>query len=203
MRIILDYDKELKEAYLNNLSIVKKDINKKYMIIKIQNFCKKFDFSFNEIKKKILNDNIFASFFIKDPKRQNIYENEAMKYLKKFFPNIEKLSSAGANAKYIIDGEIITGLNRKPVGHKSIDFWVKEKDLYISHKYIEVEGGAQDNQFNDILNFLKNTSNKHNFMAICDGPYFSNRKFSELKKYADSSVFICEINEAPDIINKL
>jgi len=205
---MLDYKQKLKERYKYNQSVVRKDINTDKMKLKINNFSEKSSFSVEDIKNEILNNDMFASFFIKDPKKQNIYENEALKYLKKFFSSIEKLPASKKNAKYIVNGKIISQLKTKPAGgHKSIDFEIKNKKLLITHKYIEskIGGGAQDNQFEDVRNFLENIkeNKEYNFMAICDGEYFTEQRLSTLNEFKDNNIFITNIEEAKDIIKKL
>lgn len=52
--------------------------------------------------------------------------------------------------------------------------------MYAAHKFIRDDGGAQDNQYNDVFDFVKRASDNMEtglvFVAICDGPYFTKRK---------------------------
>lgn len=63
-------------------------------------------------------------------------------------------------------------------------------------KYIEESGGAQDNQINTIIHFLKEARlvlNKHktryNFVAIVDGDYIES-KLNELYKFTDKNISV-------------
>lgn len=47
---------------------------------KILNWSNKFGYSFDEIKNKIINDEIFRCVFVKDPAKQNLYQNLASNY---------------------------------------------------------------------------------------------------------------------------
>lgn len=86
---------------------------------------------------------------------------------------------------------------------------------YVSHKYTKDEGGAQDNQYKDIQEFLKNsrdTSLKNTiFLAICDGDYYKQKdsktgditKIERLKKLTDNkTVFVITIDELKTFLRK-
>ena len=122
---------------------------------------------------------MYAEFFAKDPAKQNIYEKLAANYISKI-KDVKDFRNLPNNAKmYVVDGKV-TSERLNDV--KSIDFFFKVGDynFYASHKYIKATyGGAQDNQYNDIRNFLRNckkVSNGRNYyLAICDGAYFNTK----------------------------
>lgn len=78
---------------------------------------------------------------------------------------------------------------------KSIDFtWnyhYKDKTLkfYATHKHTSEDGGAQDNQFNDVKEFNSNAmvcdDNNIYFFSITDGAYYS-RKYVKDKDFEGS-----------------
>jgi hypothetical protein len=123
-----------------------------------------------------------ASIFIKQPNRQNIFEEYALKKIKAMpiIKSAKKLSASGKDAIYIVKGNLlkIHNLPERQM-HKSIDFdieTINNKHIYASHKYTKDSGGSQDNQYNDMLNFVKNANEsrtKEYFFAIIDGEYYN------------------------------
>lgn len=170
--------KKLRQSLSNNIP--------KWLEDKIQSFCEKFDFDYDLIKYKILNDDLFLLNFIKDPIKQSFHQNLAINYIKnlKNVSNFQYLPSGGNNALYVISGIIVSGqsLKTSTANVKSIDFsWDylnKQKQTikcYASHKYTFQAGGSQDHQFSELISFLDH-SKQHNgsdfFYAICDGRYY-------------------------------
>ena len=118
------------------------------------------------------------------------------------------------------NGKIFTGnqLGKQAKDIKSIDFeWnTKEFKIYASHKYTEMNGGAQDNQYKDIQDFLHHARdcNQKNvlFLAICDGDYYlqkdsktnDNTKIERLKRLTDGRTsFVLTINELRSFLQQL
>jgi predicted 3-demethylubiquinone-9 3-methyltransferase (glyoxalase superfamily) len=93
---------------------------------------------------------------------------------------------------------------------KSIDFTfnlvANEKyNFYCSHKYIKaLNGGAQDNQYNDIRNFLRNCDKKSEgnnyFIAICDDPYFTSKIETLNNDFGSNNVITLTIDELEDYL---
>ena len=83
----LDYEKKYKEAIRENVKKLQKDIDTKQMDLKIRNWSEKYSYNFSVIKEKILKDEIFSCVFIKDPKKQNVYELCAAKFIANL-PNV-------------------------------------------------------------------------------------------------------------------
>ena len=154
---------------------------------KIDNFCDRRCIEYELVKYKILTDDLFILFFIKDPGKQSIHQKLASEYLEKV-ENVYEFSTLPANGKnalYVINGMVLTEeqANVSSSTVKSIDFEWKYLNqvgdiiqCYASHKYTNDEGGGQDNQYKDIISFLEN-SQKHKstntfFYAICDGKYY-------------------------------
>ncbi len=181
----MNYQQEYRKWIKANVSKVLSQIDDKNMKIKIENWANKFGYSFDTIKKKISKDEIFRCIFAKDPAKQNIYENLASKYISSLddVQLFQKLPSAGDNALYLTSGKLLTGseLKNQAKDTKSIDFcWVTNNTtIYALHKYTKDEGGAQDNKYADIQEFLKNSRDNSLkdviFVAICDGEYYQRR----------------------------
>ena len=179
----IDYDTVYKEALIRNSKEVRKDIlnNDRGMEIKISNYSEKYNIPKKFLIHQILKDPLFANQFAKDPAKQSIHQKTAGKYIESIncVEDFEQLPASGENAAYICrDGQLHIG--SKPSGDKvkSIDFhWFFDgKEYYAAHKYTKDEGGAQDNQYNDLVEFLINAakSNYENiyFLAIGDGAYY-------------------------------
>lgn len=78
---VIDYQVEYRKQLQKNISLVRSEINNSDFVLKIKNHAEKFDRDFNEVKNKIMNDDMYAEFFAKDPSKQNIYEKLAAKYI--------------------------------------------------------------------------------------------------------------------------
>ncbi|CFW93086.1 Conserved protein of unknown function [endosymbiont DhMRE of Dentiscutata heterogama] len=202
---MIDWEKEIKEQIKENLRECEKKLDSKEYRTKIEKWCRKFGFDFEEVFEKAKSDYLFRAFFAKDPKKQNIYEKALANYLNslEFVTNFQKLSSGGKNARYIDRGVVRKGSeypHNKPA--KSVDFtWTIQNEkgemikFYAYHKYIEESGGAQDNQFKEIKNCIevgRNGSQEANrrVIFICDGAYFTDKKIKELKNLKGSWNFI-------------
>lgn len=151
---------------------------------KIKTFGEKTGIDEDVIRQKILDDKIFKWFFVKDPKRQNIYEGEAASWLRQQ-QEIDDFRHLGSGDLMVCAGLVITKGELHARGGstsaKSLDFkWTTHNHtVYATHKYTLEVGGAQDNQYNDLHAFINeaNQSRAPNtiFIAIADGPYYDTR----------------------------
>lgn len=174
-------EKYHKHLIVNQLNVLD-EISSKEMEIKIANWASKFGFSYEVIKQKILSDEIFRCVFAKDPNKQNLFQKLAAEHICNIstVKEFRVLPSGGRNAIYLLNGKIFTGnqLKNQTKEIKSIDFeWkIGSYKFYASHKYTEISGGAQDNQYRDVQEFLKHARdcNEPNtiLVAICDGNYY-------------------------------
>lgn len=185
------FQKKYKQQFDKNLLEVQIDINKnplpKYLKIKIKNESIKKGFSENDIIENIKTNKLYASFFCKNPLKQNLAEKTQYIILKTKFPDIKKCNL------YLNKGKLIT---QKLNMSKSIDFISESTNTYFCCKYINDCGGAQDNQFNDIKLFLNecknlkiNTSKNINIYLMLNGNYFNKNKINELLKIYKAKVF--------------
>lgn len=166
----------------------------KWLEIKIENHIKRTNISLNEaqeIKNAIKAGNQpWLSVFMKDPKKQNVYEQIFIKEVTGAGFNISKLPAVGKQALYVFNDGIIKNIN-KPLEIKSLDFYIKhpKMDIYVVHKYTNENGGAQDNQYHDVINQLKELGEKtENIVWFClDGKYYNDQKINDLKAIRPNS----------------
>lgn len=171
-----------------------------------------------EVLAVIRDSRLYRAEFIKDPKRQNLYEKIAAEAIKSM-PGVSGFRHYGTN-----EIEVVDGVPKKRAGGqgasvaKTVDFGWRHGGLkyFASHKYTKERGGAQDNQYRDILAFIKeankNRDSGHVFVAIADGEYYDFndtkskiRKIDVLKQKADerSGVYAARINELVDLMRNL
>lgn len=166
MDFIKYVEKEKKKARIKNVEEVRKDIDKEWVKEKINKYLEEMDYviSYEEVRQSILTNFVSASHFMKPPGKQNISEKLCAQIL-----NLKKLPPSGNNCIRFNDaGDIVhtaSGGNTK-----SADFYYKEH--YMTQKYTNESGGSQDNQRNDVIDFLKRGSIKHKVGAIVDGYYW-------------------------------
>jgi hypothetical protein len=212
----MNYKEKYKSQIQENLRNIINELETKDMKLKISNWANKFGYSFNKIKEKIINDEIFRCVFAKDPAKQNLYQNLASEYISSLdiVENFKVLPAGGKDAIYLTNGKILKGdlLKNQSKDIKSIDFtWTSKRfTFYASHKYTEMNGGAQDNQYKDIQDFLNHSRdcNEKNtiFLAICDGDYYLQKdsktgdetKIKRLQRLTDGKTsFVLNIQELP------
>ena len=161
-----------KQLIQNNLEDLQKNLLNSDYQTKVYNFATKFGFNIDEVNQAI-KDNIFlAACFIKDPSKQNFTEKLVAEVLK-----IEKLPAAGKNCiRFDENGDILSA-NKGNVS-KSADFYIDNR--YYTQKYTNETGGAQDNQYKDVMDFLVKGSKKHLVGAIVDGVYWTSGHKAQL-----------------------
>ena len=187
------------------------------MLVKIENFAEKYLIEKEYIKEKILaEETISLAIFSKDPTRQNIFE----KIASKFITNIEGVSlfKKLPNKKlYVCNGALIAKKDLKQYPKaKTIDFTWKYHDftIYCSHKYTKNVGGAQDNQYKDLKDFIEECRDNKRaniiFIAIADGDYYQTqngrvgmKKIDNLRQMCTSSVKVCDIYELEQVLKSL
>ena len=184
---------------------------------RIELFVWRFDRDREEILSKILEDDLFAAWFAKEPRRQSFHERTATAYLSQFpeLQDFSRLAQTGNNALYIDGhGEIRPGSEfhgDKP--SKALDFsWITESGCrcYASHKYTREGGGTQDNQFRDQRTFLRNfqarSTNDTVLFVICDGPYYDDTRMSTLQAHCRTVSplsYAVHIEEVPELVVQL
>lgn len=178
-----------KKIRLTNIKEVRKDIDKPWVKEKIKNHVTAFDgiMTEEEVREAILNNIVVASKFCKDPGKQNISEKLAIEVL-----GVEKLPSQGKNCiRFNNEGDIVSTSTGNT---KSADFMFGE--YYATQKYTDGEGGAQDNQRNDVIDFLKRGSIKHKVIAVVDGSYWDKYRPIIQKEFLNNpNVLITSVTE--------
>lgn len=179
----LDYKGLYNLALQKNIKQLQKEIDSKQTKIKIDNWAKKFQLNPLEVRQKIINDYMFSLNFIIDPATQNLYEKLAASYIESF-PNVDNfknLPNSGQNALIVHGGIILSKNKAQSNASKTIDFqWeTYGYKCYASHKYTKDGGGAQDNQYKDLRDFMDNSRQNNDdnirFFAICDGEYYQHK----------------------------
>ena len=165
---------------------------------KIENHAERYGHTIQEVLDAVLNNEVaFRAIVGKSPVRMDYYETTLVSYLNglKCVKNAEKLPKSGPSAKYIVSGKIFVGGGRRN-DVKSLDIEVtfkNEKKLYLVHKYTMEDGGAQDNQFREAKETLKNvyTSKKTteiNLGAVLDGDYYVKNRAKGLTRIEQAKI---------------
>lgn len=159
-------------------------------------YVEEHDVSLSYVKYKKRTDTDFLLLFAKNPVRETIHQAYAIEEIKKnlpYFSSFRALPAGGKNALYVIGGEISGQEARKKTKRavKSIDAegiitaGGKDIRIYFSLKYTKDNGGAQDNQYGDLIAFLKEGAKNEEkdvfFIAIADGEYYKKKE----TKYAE------------------
>jgi len=213
-----DYEKYRKVGLKENFSNF--NVNDSYVKKKVDEYVQfNPDYTETQVIEKIKIDPMFRSFFLKDPIRQNMYEKVVSQFISKI-PDVKNFGKPKP-ALYIANNELMTKeqLQRKKIDSacKSIDFYwdYKGKKCYAYHKYAKEPGGHQDNQYNDLLQFIKVSSTVRGkdlvFFAIADGEYFNSNDGKVNKKRIEhlrdsakkKNVFGLTSEEIPKVLSQL
>ena len=166
----IEFEKEVQERRFQNQLKVQKEIwslsPTHPTMIKIKNHADRYGIPLEYLIDKLRygNEDFFLNTFAVDPSRQNIFEELQLKFVRSLplIKDPQKLPAGGNNAKYIVDGAIVSGSDyNKKGGMKSLDFYwhydFQEAQIhfYTTTKYTKDDGGAQDNQRQDVIAFLK------------------------------------------------
>lgn len=192
-------------SYLEKMDYVRTHLNDEEIIKKIKTHIINTgaDFTIEDLQYEITNNDYVCSHFIKDTGRQNVYEHLQFNILKYIFKkSIISLPSGGKNCKYVYNSMIS---NVKPPTVKSIDFEEVYDDLtiYYFSKYTkDVNGGAQDNQGADAINFIIeankyviNNNDNNRFVLLGDGDYYQTLHFKNtVRDYLNDKVKVHTIN---------
>lgn len=201
------------QGWRKNARSVIANLQEKNITKKITTYAWRFGYNEEQIREKIRSDKMFAAHFATDPKKQKLHEVAAADWLAGI-PSVEKfesLPSSGRGSLYVTaDGEIQEGRGRAP--GKSLDFrWItKGKTCIASHKYTDQTGGAQDQQFNEMVELLKRFRNcaeaDYVLIVIVDGPYYTEKKMQKLLDLIRNDKlrsFAVHIEQVPGILSEL
>lgn len=139
------------------------------------------------------NKEMFAlGIYVKNDKKQNSAEECQTNYLKdRFSPlvDVKGLPKSGSGALFIKDGKIgkTKGTTKSLDIHISYTYSGKTLDIYGTLKHIDNNGGAQDNQFKDLIltnqELVKNSNPDIYTITIVSGTYFRKDKIKTLQSY--------------------
>lgn len=174
------------EKLRENIMPLRQQINQAWAQKKITNWAGRYGYDKEEVEQKILSDDMFASFFAKDPIKQNYTEKIAEDLL-----GVKHLPNNGIS--FSKEGELCKGCFSD--NSKSVDF--VRNNTYITQKYTRGNGGSQDNQYRDVIQFLTYGSKRYKVAAYVDGSYYTDEKRNELRKlFADNpNVQICSLGD--------
>lgn len=209
-----DYETELKAALKANVADIPKllaagDSN---LMGKIAGFAERFGYEIGQVLIEVKNNPMFAAWFAVSPSRQNIYEVIAAKHIEKLL-NVRDFRKLGTGELSVLQGSVRSRKDLVKDGGrtnaKTIDFEWKtgDKTIYVSHKYTRDEGGAQDNQYHDLQQFIReardSTREDAVFIAIADGPYYEGRRITDLKNLANGrNTFAITIDELDKLLEQ-
>ena len=202
----MDFEEIKKDQRKINRTKLRQSLDEDWVIEKINKYIERhrLNYSIEDVKKEILTSDLVASIFIKEPNKQNFTEKIISDAIKKN-DLVENFMTSKDGEIFLENGKIT---KERKVGNKSIDFSWKTngKNVYASQKYINESGGGQDNQFNDVKNFLMNAQNSNKdefFIAIVDGKYFNQSKMNYLKSFEDDNIFVCSIYSLQEVLKKI
>ena len=178
------------------------------LLDKIRNFSDRYQIPQKYIKECIIKEHVVAlAVFAKDPTRQKIHERIASEEIRKI-KGVRNFRDLHNRELYISRGQVMTPEHAVQSNAKTIDFAFEygAHQVYASHKYTEQSGGAQDNQYNDLQDFIRECRDNKNphiiFIAIADGDYYNGTngragttRMENLKGMCTKSVLVCTIYE--------
>ncbi len=190
-----------------NLDILRKEINNKWVTEKLKNHLERnphLKINVEQFREFIRTDDLLASFIAKDPSKQNITENVIGDYLSSV-DSIDDFINHNSSVKlFIVKGNPTT---ERIDGLKSVDYsWkTNNKNVYTTQKYTTGNGGHQDNQFNDVISFLLNCKGESEnfYLAIVDGSYYSDTRLNILKKYETDNIKVCSFMEVEEVLKSI
>lgn len=222
MNYNLDYEKETNKKRIDNLFRDIKIIEnlKSYkesplwLEKKIKNESNRYNGLFSEeyIFNEIKNNTNLIRHYIRDPVKQSIHQSLAAEHLINNLSDIvaiiepDSLKNMFLTQNGIVDIKQLNG--NKPIS-KSIDFLIigKETVYAITHKYTKESGGSQDNQYADVIKYLKNCPDNPKYnnknlivVAMVDGEYY-NKKIPLLRDSFSNKWFL--IGNISDVIIKI
>lgn len=184
---------------------------------RIQSFADRAREPVHNIAHKANTDPVFRWAIVKDPKRQNVYEKEAARWLKTL-PSVSSFRSHRA-AKQAGAAAAVPGLTVQgsAVLARNVDFsWrTGSCTVHAAHTYTHDSGGMQGRQYDVLRSFIdeanKSTDPKRIFIAIADGRFYGMKgrngnltRIGALRARANGrTVFAGRSADVPAILSKL
>ena len=199
----------------------------KWLREKIANAADRYGLTRREIVDALKACAVLRHYFAKDPTRQSMHENAAAEFIQKI-RGVRKFEQARSEVKFVAGGRVVDRAELRALRaadsalrhSKGVDFaWTfGGRMFYAYHKHTGAEGGAQDNQYNDLKVFVREAAESGDagavFIAFCDGPYYLRRngvaeksRVASLKEMAKSAkrgnVFVMRTEELPEFLRNL
>lgn len=204
-KLIINYNKEYINKFEENkkefLTRLKSDNLSKADKQKISNYCLKHGYKKDDIVKELKKSLYLIDFFVPEPSRQSFHENLMYQNLYEVFNDVGFIEINKLNNKALYINNKGKAVSKDKLGKadkkiKSIDFettytFKGETLLFLmSAKYTNEDGGAQDNQRNDMINSLENASKITDknivFLGITEGDYYKKIRKNNKKSYLES-----------------
>lgn len=153
-------------------------------------FAEKFGYPVKSVMDKMGQDDMFAATFAKQPGRTGLHEKVAAKWIAELpeVTDFRSLPKRGIDSiKIDSDGNLRRGAGKEVPG-KTLDFQWKSggKIYYAMHKYTKDSGGAQDNQFLEMLELMKRfhhcSDASITLVVIVDGEYYQRSNCTRLRE---------------------
>lgn len=142
----------------------------------------------DSILQSIATNSMVRAHFRKDPTRQNIHENTQIEWIRLHrYPDVVKLPAARGGTYFCKNAKSCVS-PRPSDATKTLDISSPSAKMFGVLKYSTTEGGAQDNQFRDVKDFIRqmigylttNPTSEDIFEFYLDGPYYTEKKKLEL-----------------------
>ena len=188
------------------------------LVKRVNTFTDRFGYSESSVMSKIIDDKMFASNFVKEPRRTGLHEGAAADWIM-LLPNVirfKRLPKGGINAlKVSRDGNIEKVDKNKQFPGKTLDFqWhTGEITCYAMHKFTKEGGGNQDSQYEEMKDLMQRFQLcQHEdivLFVIVDGLYYETnekrklKKLQKLEKGTKPYSYATPIEGLPNLLNKL
>lgn len=151
--------------------------------------------STNYILEKIETDFLIRAFFRKDYTQQSIHEVCQIEWLRNKYPDIIKLPTS-KGGYYFHKYNLTNHSPKYKDSTKTLDFHVPSCHIYGVLKYSTTNRAAQDNQYEDVKNFLRQMigylENNANCVEIfefyLDGDFYEEKKIKNLEDMVPSEL---------------
>ena len=218
-----DYDHAKLKRWAKNIEDARDNpARRKEAVVK---FASKVGVSAEVLWHKLCTDDLAVLHFSIDPSKQTLHQTVAADWIQNLpgVLNFKILPGDGPDALYVYGGSILS--SRQLVNSdmpKSIDFFwemITEYGVilkfYAAHKYTREDGGAQENQFRDLLAFATESAklrkeNGTRILSLADGDFYqktrnktnSGNRMQELKDVLSGSSF-AEAMECKNLLRYL
>jgi len=166
----------------------------------------------DSILESLKSNAVLRSFFRKDPTRQTLHEKAQIDWIRKYkYPDVYKMNADTNGICFSKNRlhKITKASPRPPDATKTIDIYSPSTKTYAFLKHTSQPGGSQDNQCNDIKQFIvqvvgyltETSAAEEIFEFYLDGKYYTEKKRAELNAMIPASfkkrILITNCQEIP------